>query len=317
MVLTPKPTNQPTAEGDTTDDEEDLPMPTPKSASKLRRVSMSSLHPRPQIVHTNHEGPELCSWVADPSRPICVIEGSKQTFLFPSTYPRFSVGSEGTASDSNTAWIHMDPESESEQSMFASADPGLSAVFGGSVFASPGGYSNLQSDTADLMDRLDDKSMGSEDAGEIDPFEAQLFDWILSDMEEESSEAEMEKAAAVGEREGGEGSDEEGEDAAGPDEDECGQPTPQPPAVEGGGDSSAHMLRVWDKVSVTAFRKRQIQHTQKQLPHHAAGYHKGREGRLSDTITPTKKRRPRQKFLASKPGGMMGNNPSLRRKLAR
>ena len=295
---------QPTADGDTTDDEEGLPVPTPKSSSKLRHVSVSP----PQIVDTNHEGPELCSWVADPSRPICVIEGSKQTFLFPSTYPRLSIGSEGTTSDSNTAWIHMDPESESEQSILATA-------FGAPIFASPDRYSGLQSDTADLMDRLDDKSMGSEDAGEIDPFEAQLFDWILSDMEEGSSDAEMEKATAAP----GEGSDEDDEDAAGLDEDGCGQPPPPPPppAVEGGGDSSTHMLRVWDKVSVTAFRKRQIQHTQKQFSHHAAGYHKGREGRLSDTITPTKKRRPRQKFLASKPGGMVGNNPSLRKKLAR
>jgi ribosome modulation factor len=76
------------------------------------------------------------------------------------------------------------------------------------------------------------------------------------------------------------------------------------------------MLSIWDKVSVTAFRKRQIQHNQKLSALHAAGYHKGKEGRLSDTITPSKKRRVRQKFLASNRGGM-GNNPVARKKLAR
>lgn len=68
------------------------------------------------------------------------------------------------------------------------------------------------------------------------------------------------------------------------------------------GESSADMLSRWDKVSVTAFRKRQIQHSQKLLQ----GQHKpkGVDGKLMDTLvaTPSKKRRLRGRFLNHRGG---------------
>ncbi|KAF8253073.1 hypothetical protein K440DRAFT_657605 [Wilcoxina mikolae CBS 423.85] len=290
-------------DGDTTDEEEDLPMPTPRNASKLRRASVSSTAARPQIVDTNHEGPELCSWVADPSRPICVIEGTKQTFLIPGTYPRFSVGeSESAASD---IWIPMEGESESEQSTIpASFDPTLTGLIGmddgmlnGSDILGPSeAFFAFKSENGDIF-----SDIFNEDDYDVDEFEAglEIDDFLdLSSDEEGVSEASKNIPEGM--------SDDCGEDCE-DEEDEC---IPN-------GDSSADMLSIWDKVSVTAFRKRQIQHNQKQLSAlHAAGYHKGKEGRLSDTITPSKKRRVRQKFLASNRGGM-GNNPVGRKKPAR
>jgi hypothetical protein len=281
-------------------------MPTPRNASKLRRASMSSTTTRPQIVDTNHEGPELCSWVADPSRPICVIEGSKQTFLIPGTYPRFSVGGESESVTSDI-WIPMEGESESEQSTIpASFDPTLTGLVGvddgmlnGTDFLDPPeDFFAFKSENGDIF-----SDIFNEEDYDVDEFEAGLE---IDDFLDLSSDEEGPSEASKNIQKMAEGiSDDCGEDGE-DEEDEC---VPN-------GDSSADMLSIWDKVSVTAFRKRQIQHNQKLSALHAAGYHKGKEGRLSDTITPSKKRRVRQKFLASNRGGM-GNNPVARKKLAR
>lgn len=293
-------------DGDTTDEEEDLPMPTPRHASKLRRVSMSSSAVRPQIIDTNKGGPELRAWVADPSRPICVIEGSKQIFLIPDAFRQFSVSGR-TGSTTSDQWIPMEGESESEQSSIPTAfDPMLSQLAGADAGA-PG--------AGDLLGPEGFFPFGSEDCGdifsdifneeeyEVDEFEAglKINDFLdLSSTEEGASEAE---------KDAGEDPSDDGGENGEEDEEEC---LP-------GHNADAEMLSIWDKVSVTAFRKRQIQHSQKlssALQFGGNGYHKGKEGRLSETITPTKKRKVRQKFLASNHGGM-GNNPVVRKKPAR
>lgn len=86
-----------------------------------------------------------------------------------------------------------------------------------------------------------------------------------------------------------------------------------------GRNSPTAMLHIWDKVSVTAFRKRQVQHQQKLASLHASGssptnygYHKGRDRRLSETLTPSKKRKVRQKFLANARGASGSSKQSHR-----
>ena len=292
--------------GDTTDEEEDLPMPTPCHASKLRRVTVSSTTVLPQIINTNKEGPELRAWVADPSRPICVIEGSKQIFLIPDAYRQFSV-SDRTGSTTSDQWLppEGEGESESEQSAIpATFDPMLSELGGGDVgllgagdLLGPEGF--IPEEGADTFSDL-----FNEEDYDVDEFEAglEINDFLdLSSTEEGTSEA--------GNDVGGDLSDDCGAGGEEGEEEEC---LP-------GQNADADMLSIWDKVSVTAFRKRQIQHNQKlssALQFGGNGYHKGKEGRLSETITPTKKRRVRQKFLVSNHGGM-GNNPVVRKKPAR
>lgn len=294
-------------DGDTTDEEEDLPMPTPCHASKLRRVSMPSNSVRPQIIDTNKDGPELRAWVADPSRPICVIEGNKQIFLIPDAFRQFSVSGR-TGSTTSDQWIPMEGESESEQSSIPTAfDPMLSELVGADVgtlgtadLISPDGF--FQSMSEEGVDIFSD--LFNDEEYDVDEFEAglEINDFLdLSSTEEGASEAGKD-----GGEELSDDCEEDGED----DGEEC---LP-------GQNADAEMLSIWDKVSVTAFRKRQIQHSQKlssalQFGGNG-GYHKGKEGRLSETITPTKKRRVRQKFLASNRGGM-GNNPVVRKKPAR
>jgi hypothetical protein len=292
-------------EGETTDEEEDLPVPTPRNMSRLRRASVSSTAAvRPQIVDTNNLGPELCAWVADPSRPICVIEGSKQTFLIPSAYKRFSVGGESDSATSNL-WIPME-ESESERSSIPTFDPTFSGVTGvedgvlnGCDILGPSeAFYPFLSETGDQL-----SDFFNEDDDDVDEFEAglEINDFLDLSSADEEVAAGKELQATEGLSDDGEGREDYEED--------CG-PT---------GDASADMLSIWDKVSVTAFRKRQIQHNQK-LAHASqygnAGCHKGKESRLSETITPTKKRRVRQKFLASNRGGLV-SNPTVRKKLGR
>jgi hypothetical protein len=278
-------------------------MPMPRHASKLRRVSVSSTTAvRPQIIDTNNDGPELCSWVADPSRPICVIEGTKQTFLVPDAY-RFSSVNGRTGSTSSDQWIPMEGESESEQStaplQFDPTLTGLTGVEGGvlngsDILGPPEAFYPFMSEPGDIFSDL-----FNEEDYDVDEFEAglEIGDFLdLSSAEEGASDGGNLAADGL--------SDDCAEDGE-EEEEEC---APNP-------DTNVDMLSIWDKVSVTAFRKRQIQHSQKlsALQYGGTGYHKGKEGRLSETITPTKKRRVRQKFLANN-RGMIGNNPATTRK---
>jgi hypothetical protein len=280
-------------------------MPMPRHASKLRRASVSSTTAvRPQIIDTNNDGPELASWVADPSRPICVIEGTKQTFLIPEAY-KFSSVNGRTGSISSEQWIPMEGESESEQStaplQFDPTLAGLTGIEGGALNGSdilgpPEAFYPFMSDNGDVFSDL-----FNEEDYDVDEFETGLEIGDFLDL----------SSAEEGASEGGNGAADASDDCEeGEEDDEC---VPNP-------STSADMLSIWDKVSVTAFRKRQFQHSQKQFhgnQYGAAGYHKGKEGRLSETITPTKKRRVRQKFLANN-RGMVGNNPATgRKKMAR
>ena len=304
------------ADGDTTDEDEDLPMPTPREKSNLRRASISSnVAVRPQIISLDDDefegGPMLCSWVADPSKPICVIEGTKQTFLIPSVNNQF--GLQGADSDcASNNFLALD-ESESENSNARNFDPtltGLSELEGGVMngadfFGPPEVFYPYIGDDAMFSDIFNDEDstlLGDED---VDEYEAGL---MLSDFLDFSSNDE---AGTNGLNDNlidglSDGCPEEGDE-----EDDC-MPN---------GDASDAMLSIWDKVSVTAFRKRQMQHNQK-LVHasnsgspHGYGYTKGKEARLADTITPSKKRKVRQKFLSNNRGAV-GNNLPQKKKFA-
>ncbi|KAL7268998.1 hypothetical protein RUND412_008353 [Rhizina undulata] len=271
-------------EGETTEEEEDLPMPTPHGKSMLRRASVSSAvgSARPQIVRisdSNDSGPTLGSWVADPSRPICVIDGRKKTYIVPGGEYVFS-------------------ESESE---FSSAP----SVYNPTVTGLTGGEGNFL-DGNDIL--------GPPEAffPFIDHFGAQLEENVFNidaedGMDEFEADLQLEDFLDFSNDEGIEKEDVAGGDPARSncmtfdgvcdDDDE----------EEGVKDreSSDAILSRWQKVSVTAFRKRQLQHNQKMAQSNSQdfgnptpGAHKNRKGRLPDSITPGRKRRLKKKFLA-------------------
>ncbi|KAI5813240.1 hypothetical protein BZA77DRAFT_252002 [Pyronema omphalodes] len=251
---------------DITDVEDNLPIPVPPSKSKLRRASQPS-GTRPQIVDLNDNGPELCSWVADPMRPICVVEGDKQTFLIPKS------GVDYMGNDSASEWAAVD-DSESEQSMPA-FDPAFTGLLNlgdasglnGLNFEISDAFLNFQEGEGDITDIYSGEDYG------LDDYEAGLDIDAFLDI---STDEEANREHGISEAEQGDFDDEE-----------C-TPTAK----------NQDAFDLWGKVGVTAFRKRQIQHTQKHSALHGTGYNKGKD--IPDTITPKKKqKRVRQRFLAS------------------
>lgn len=234
--------------------------------------------------------PRLGSWVADPSRPICVVDGSKKTYLIPKGQ-RLSVSTDSNnGSISNLMVMMEEEESESEHSsILLDYDPTLGGLTG------DGSGGDLFFDGSDILgppeafypyfnengELIGDGLLPEDD---LDEFEAGLQ---ITDFLELSSDGEDEtdfnKSCL------------EMLDGAG---DEVGEEEGSVPPV----DSSAEMLSRWDKVSVTAFRKKQQHHGDPSsgttLGH---GFHKMKEGRLAEPITPVRKK-PKRNYLPGSRG---------------
>lgn len=267
-------------------------MPTPRSKSMLRRASISSAcSARPQVVHVNDSsptGPTLGSWVADPTRTICVIDGAKRTFLIPGGAKGYSLGN---TSDSNGLSQLMMEESESEQSSIQMGyNPTLSGgdgsfSNGSNIFGPQEAFYPIDIEDLFGLDDIDESLIVDDD--DVDEFEqdlqiADFLDFSTDDGDDDGTVRDN----SDGEYEEGEGDDEDDDD------DEC------VPAA----DPSEAMLALWDHVAVTSFRKRQIQHTQ---GHHASNLiapNTAKDRRLSQTITPTRKNKLKQKYLAKGAG---------------
>ncbi|KAL7275368.1 hypothetical protein RUND412_001690 [Rhizina undulata] len=301
-----------TDEGETTEEDEDLPMPTPHEKSMLRRASISSAvgSARPQIVRisdSNDSGPTLGSWVADPSRPICVIDGRKKTFIVPGGEKRLSIAESDSSAFTNGAYVFSESESD-----FSSAPLGYNPTLTGLT----GGEGNLLNGSDILgppeafypfIDRfgaqLDENLFNIDAEDGMDEFEADLQ---LDDFLDFSHDEDVEKEDGAG----GDPARSSGMtfDGVCDDDDEEDQGVKDR-------ESSDAMLSRWEKVSVTAFRRRQLQHNQKMAQSNSQGFgnrtpgaHKNREGRLSETITPGTKRRLKQKFLA---GNSQNPSPNI------
>lgn len=280
-------------------------MPTPRSKSILRRASISSAcSTRPQVVHVNDSspaGPTLGSWVADPTRTICVIDGAKRTFLIPGGAKGYSLGN---TSDSNGLSQLMMEESESEQSSIQMGyNPTLSGgdgsfLNGSNIFGPQEAFYPIDIEDLFGLDDIDESLIVDDD--DVDEFEqdlqiADFLDFSTDDGDDDGTGRDN----SDGEYEEGEGDDEDDED----DDDEC------VPAA----DPSEAMLALWDHVAVTSFRKRQIQHTQ---GHHASNLiapNTAKDRRLSQTITPTRKNKLKQKYLAKGAGSSLKKNVTNRK----
>ncbi|RPA92653.1 hypothetical protein L873DRAFT_1831049 [Choiromyces venosus 120613-1] len=296
--------------GETTDEDEDLPMPTPRGKSILRRVSMSSQEPEsPQVVHIDGASrPRLGSWVADPNRPICVVEGSKKTFLVPKgkQVPVDETNDNGNVSN---FLVMMAEESESENSAgFLDYNPTLSGLTGGDGIFLNGAdilgppeafYPYFNEEDEFIADGLGDE--------ELDEYEADLkiADFLeLSSDEDDNEHTENDFGTGNLELALMDGACDE------PDADDECIPSAELPA---------QMLSRWDKVSVTAFRKRQTQHAQKMANLHGnpnssptAGY--GLQKKLGETITPTRKKKVKRRLMAGNRG--LGASAAMRKKIS-
>ncbi|KAI5841137.1 hypothetical protein DFP73DRAFT_136051 [Morchella snyderi] len=278
-----------TDEGETTDEEEDLPMPTPRSKSMLRRASVSSVgSSRPQVVHIDNTsgGPTVASWVADPNRTICVIDGSKKTFLLPGA----SRGYEFNTGGADVSRLMLE-ESESEKS----TDPiGYNPTLGGfigddglfldgnDILGPEALYDNLEIDGIFDLGDLDRGITTNDD--EIDEFEQDLQITDFLDFSTDDADGETHD----------DNSDGDDDDAYNDDgDDEC----------IGAVENSEDMLARWDQVAVTSFRKRQMQHSQGNiLSNNPATSHKIGDRRLSQTITPARKKKVRSRFMVNSKG---------------
>lgn len=264
----------------------------------LRRASISSTYStHPQVVHVDDSspsGPTLGSWVADPTRTICVIDGAKRTFLIPGGAKGYSLGD--TSDPNALSQLMMMEESESEQSSVrVGYNPTLSGLTrgdglflnGDDLLGHPEAFYPI--DIEDLFG-LDDIGEGLiVDDDDVDEFEqdlqiADFLDFSTDDGNDDGTGHDN----SDDESEEGEGDDDDGYDD---DDDEC-IPTADP---------SEAMLALWDHVAVTSFRKRQIQHTQGHHTNNLIAPNTAKDRRLSQTITPTRKRKLKQKYLAKGP----------------
>lgn len=275
-------------------------MPTPRSKSMLRRASISSVSSaRPQVVHVDDSstaGPTLGSWVADPTRTICVIDGAKRTFLVPGGAKGYSIGD--TSDNSALSQLMMMEESESEKSSVQMGyNPTLSGLTGGDglflngsdILGPPEAFYPLGFDDLLGLEDLGDDLIADDE--EVDEFEQDLQ---ITDFLDFSTDDGNDDHAGCN---NSDGDYEDGDE----DDDEC------IPAA----DSSEAMLALWDHVAVTSFRKRQIQHAQ---GHHASSSttpNTTKDRRLSQTITPARKKKLKQKYLAKSAAGT-----GLRKKIA-
>jgi hypothetical protein len=282
-------------EGETTDEEEDLPMPTPRSKSMLRRASVSSVgSSRPQVVHIDNTsgGPTVASWVADPNRTICVIDGSKKTFLLPGASRGYEFNTGGT----DVSQLMLE-ESESEKSTGpVGYNPTLGGLIGddglfldGNDILGPAEalYDNLDIDGIFDLGDLDGDLITNDD--EIDEFEQDLQITDFLDFSTDDADGETHD----------DNSDDNDDGAYNDDgDDEC----------IGAVENSEDMLARWDQVAVTSFRKRQMQHAQGNiLSNNAATSHKIGDRRLAQTITPARKKKVRSRFMINSKGSGPSN----------
>jgi len=209
------------------------------------------------------------------------LTGQKKTYLVPKGQ-RLSIGAESNNGSISNLMVVMEEESESEHSsILLDYDPTLGGLTGGGdlffdggdILGPPEAFYPYFNENGEL---IGDSLLPEDD---LDEFEAGLQ---ITDFLELSSDGEDEtdfnKSCL------------EMLDGAG---DEAGQES-VPPV-----DSSAEMLSRWDKVSVTAFRKRHHSDPSSgTTPVH--GFHKMKE-RLAEPITPVRKR-PKRKYLTGNRG---------------
>jgi hypothetical protein len=265
----------------------------------LRRASISSVGSvRPQVVHVDDSssaGPTLGSWIADPTRTICVIDGAKRTFLVPGGTRGYSIG--GTSDNSALSQLMTTEESESEKSSVQMGyNTTLSGLTGGDGLFLDGNDTLRPLDAFyplafddifgldDVGDDIGDDFIADADDGDVDEFEQDLHITDFLDFSTDDGNDDH-----TGCHNNSDGDSEDGDD----DGDEC------IPAAN----SSEAMLALWDHVAVTSFRKRQIQHAQSHHASSSTTVNTTKDRRLSQTITPTRKKRLKQKYLAKSVAG--------------
>lgn len=201
----------------------------------------------PQILpqSSSNGGPFLGSWVADPDRPICIIDGTKKTVLIPACTKRFSLDSDISCNDSYSLENDFDGGAFSH----GANNPTLSGISGGI-----GSYMN-----EDILCEPLETFNPSTDCLDFDNLLKAEYDENNEDsIDEEEQMLTLEDVLALSETE------DEGDNVG-----DQSDVTQTPNTKTDIGSTLRHsseteaMLNRWDYVSVTAFRKRQQQHKQR------------------------------------------------------
>lgn len=290
--------------------EENLPLPTPRKDSKLRRLSVSS--PAPQVLHrdpTNRDGPFLGSWIADSDRPICIIDGNRKTILLPPCPKRFSM-------DSDSSSHHLMPlieDSEPDFDVFAMApfnrnmqyhNPTLTGLTGGAggylggtdIFGPPEAFGQPVEAQFDDFLRAEYGDAANEGEESLDEGEhiltmEDMLNLSSDDDEDEDEDAELVELLDI-----------------------SASPVSSKKNLVGNGSDAEATLTRWDLVSVTAFRKRQQLHKQRladQSPSSNRGKNALKRLTVSDTtMTPARRRK---KVISGVGSPTIGNRKKARK----
>ncbi|KAF8429519.1 hypothetical protein EV426DRAFT_703310 [Tirmania nivea] len=261
-------------DSDATDLDDDLPTPTPQKDSKLKRLPSPT--PKPQILRrdpANKNGPLLGSWIADPDRPICIIDGTKKTILIPASTKRFSLGSDSSYPDPYTF-----DENDFDACAFSygANNPTLSGSSGvagdcmnGDAICGPTEAFDPSTDFLDFDDLLKTEY---DDANE-------------DSVDEEEQMLSIEDVLALSESE----DDGDNEDQSDFNLTPIARKTSD--IIAGDNADAEAMLTRWDSVSVTAFRKRQQQHKQRLSGTRNKGALKGKLTVSDTAMTPARRRK--------------------------
>lgn len=300
---------------DATDVEENLPQPTPVKNSKLQRLhrttSKENTTAKPQIIRReNKNGPFLGSWVADPDRPICIIDGNKKTILLPSNQNRFLKPPENNSYPpphvmellENQLWSLYGAGSASAAPTPSATDlenlPELDSM-DFNFFQYPNGSRPINGQYKDFDQLLeqeygteseesfdeDEQALSLEDVLMLEEFEGPEDGKTLVRMRSASDATDM-SAFIEGLDDDTDGTAVNGNAVT----DSEATPTKMSNDVD-----ADRMWQQWNRVSVTAFRKRQQQHKQRISGQDLAANRviKGKLSIADTTMTPARRRKIR------------------------
>jgi len=232
--------------------------------------------PKPQILRrdpANKNGPLLGSWIADPDRPICIIDGTKKTILIPASTKRFSLGSDSSYPD---PYAFDESDFDTGAFSYGANNPTLTVISGavggymnGDVICSPPEAFNPSTDFLDFDDLLKTEY---DDANE-------------DSVDEEEQMLSIEDVLALSESEDDGDIEDQSDFNLTPSARKTGD------LMAGDNSDAETMLNRWDSVSVTAFRKRQQQHKQRLTGTRNKGALKGKLTVSDTTMTPARRRK--------------------------
>lgn len=283
--------------GDTTEEEEDLPMPTPRGKSNICQASDLPITQNALIIaEVGPQKPIAGNFLADASRPICIINGTNKTYIVPSSRPpvdeddsdyeavvTFNATPEDNINGIGQMWeIDIDFTAlQSDPAFGGMIDESGGFMNGTDIMGPPEAFFNASANTEqDFMEVLDEYMTDApvEDEDATGDAILALDDLLNMSTDEEGDDSDVSMGTSR---------KESMSDILLPEE------------------SAEAMLSLWDQVSVTAFRKRQIAHQQRLNSRSGNGSPGQKQQKKllgpDTTMTPIRKKKLKRKIINTGP----------------